>query len=74
MNTQEFISHVNGLRLANKNKWYYFSDIVNGKAVSIKAYGTYLQIFLVNGANITSPMDMNVTAFKSTLERGANHE
>lgn len=67
LNTQEFVKLINSLRLENKNKWYTWQGVVNGKTVIIKAYGTWLQIFKVDGLHIPTIMDIKVSEFKTVL-------
>ena len=45
MEVKQFVDAVNKLRLANRGKWYWFSDTVGGKVVRIKAFGTWMQIY-----------------------------
>lgn len=70
MNTEQFIKEVNNKRL--QGGWYFFSDIVNGHAVSIKGYKTWLQIFLVDGYNVSTTMDISVRDFKEVLAKAVN--
>lgn len=70
MAVQEFI---NKLRLANKGKWYTWSGVVEGKSVEIKAHGTWLQIFRVNGLNHANCGDRKVGQFKEDLESGISY-
>ena len=72
MNTLEFVKTVNALRLANKNKWYYWQGTVNGKDVSLKGFGTWLQIFDVNGWNCANAMEQKVGRYKQHLENMVN--
>lgn len=67
MNTQDFIKHVNKTRLENKNKWYFLNLVVNDKKVMIKGFGTWLQVFNVNGLNIPTVSDISVNDFKKLL-------
>lgn len=68
MDNLEFVKTVNALRLANKNKWYYFQGTVNGKDVQLKGYGTWLQIFTVNGWNCSNAMEQKVGSYKLHLQ------
>ena len=67
MNTQDFVKHVNKTRLENKNKWYFLNLVVNDKQVMIKGFGTWLQVFNVNGLNIPTVSDISVADFKKLL-------
>jgi len=69
MTKTEFINTVNKTRLDNKNKWYYHSDIVEGKTIALKGFGTWLQVFLVDGVNYSNSMDVSVKQFKLDLSR-----
>lgn len=42
MTLKEFKKAIRKIRLANKNSWWFFSALVAGKAVSIKAFGPSL--------------------------------
>ena len=72
MNTQDFIKAVNALRLSNKSKWYTFDGYVNNKQVQIKAYGTWLQVFKVDGLSIPTVSDVSVKDFKDCLFNAVN--
>ena len=68
MEVKQFVDAVNKLRLANRGKWYWFNDTVEGKDVSIKAFGTWVQIYDVDGVNCANCMERSVTEFKSDLK------
>ena len=68
MEVKQFVDRVNKLRLANRGKWYWFNDTVGGKAVRIKAFGTWMQIYDVDGVNCANCMERSVTEFKSDLK------
>ena len=67
LNTTDFVKTVNSLRLANKNKWYVWTGLVNGKMIQIKAYATWLQIFMVDNLNVPTCSDISATEFKKVL-------
>ena len=67
LNTTDFVKTINSLRLANKNKWYVWTGLVNGKMIQIKAYTTWLQIFRVDNLNVPTCSDISVTEFKKVL-------
>ena len=69
MEVKQFVDTVNKLRLANHGKWYWFNDTVDGKAVRIKAFGTWMQIYDVDGVNCANCMERSVAEFKSDLAR-----
>ena len=73
MNTKEFVKAVNKLRLDNKNKWYQWIGIVNGKDVRLKGFGTWLQIFEIDGISHNGNMDISVKDFKEKLLSSANY-
>ena len=67
LNTTDFIKLINSLRLQNKGKWYTWLGTVNNKTVQIKAYGTWLLIFKVEGLIVPTSSDISVTDFKKLL-------
>lgn len=66
-NTIDFVKSINTLRLQNKGKWYTWGGTVNNKTVQIKAYGTWLQIFKVDGLLVPTYSDISVSDFKKLL-------
>ena len=72
LNTQDFIKTVNALRLSNKNSWYTWSGIVNGKTVQLKGFKTWLQLLYVNGLQCGNCADRSVKDFKQDLENSVN--
>ena len=68
MEVKQFVDAVNKLRLANRGKWYWFNDTVEGKAVRIKAFGTWMQIYDVDGVNRANCMERSVAEFRSDLK------
>ena len=72
MDTQDFIKTVNKLRLENKGKWYTFAGVVNDKSVVIKAYGTWLQVFKVDGLIVPTVSDISIKDFKEILGNSVN--
>ena len=68
MEVKQFVDTVNKLRLANRGKWYWFNDTVDGKAVRIKAFGTWMQIYDVDGVNYANCMERSVAEFRSDLK------
>jgi hypothetical protein len=67
LNTIDFVKTLNTLRLQNKGKWYTWSGTVNNKTVQIKAYGTWLQLFFVDGLQCGNCADRIVKEFKNDL-------
>ena len=68
MEVKQFVDTVNKLRLVNRGKWYWFRGNVEGKAVRIKAFGTWMQIYDVDGVDYANCMERSVTEFKSDLK------
>ena len=67
LNTIDFVKTLNTLRLQNKGKWYTWAGTVNNKTVQIKAYGTWLQLFFVDGLQYGNCADRTVKEFKNDL-------
>jgi len=65
----DFVKEINTLRLRNKNNWYQWVGKVQGKKIEIKGYGTWLQIFRVDGVQYGGLMDIPISVFKSELEK-----
>lgn len=63
INAETFIGRVNLLRQKNKGQWIALSEIVDGKMVEYKAFGTWIQILRIDGVNHSSPMGMNVKQY-----------
>lgn len=74
MTEQEFIKKINRLRLDNKDNWYYFRDIVNGKDIQIKGYNNWMQILKVNGISFPTCMGGSVKSFKEDLSKAYNYK
>ena len=68
MEVKQFVDAVNKLRLSNRGKWYWFNDTVDGKAVRIKAFGTWMPIYEVDGVDCANCMERSVAEFKSDLK------
>jgi len=71
---ENFIKTVNQLRLDNKDNWYFFNDIVNGKDIKIKGYNTWMQILKVNGISFPTTMGNSVKDFKQELKTAYNYK
>ena len=65
---KQFLIHVNGLRLNTKNNWYFLICLVEGKEVKLKGFGTWLQIFQIDGIDYAGSMGNNVKQFKTQLQ------
>ena len=70
MNKIDFVKHINGLRKGSKGQWYSFVGTVDGKSVSIKGFGTWLQIYRVDGIDQNTTMDNSVSNFTIELQAG----
>ena len=70
MTNSEFIKHIDGLRKASKGQWYQFIGHVDGRVVKVKAFGTWLQIYIVDGVQMGTTMDNSVSNFKLELSQG----
>jgi len=73
MELENFIKEVNAKRKTNKNNWYTFSGIVNGKNVQLMAFNTYLRTFEVNGVRYGGICDITVKRFNETLNEPFKH-
>ena len=69
MNSQTFIQTINNERKANKNNWYSGIYQVNEKEVRVKGFGTWLQVYTVDGIDYAGAMDTKVSQFLATLAR-----
>jgi len=67
INSESFFKLINDARKSNKNQWYGFVGVVEGREVSIKGYNTWLQVYKVNGIDHSSCMDITVSRFKYDL-------
>ena len=70
MKLTEFIKELNALRLSNskpRKEWYGGYFIVDNKEVKVKAFGTWLQVFEVDGVRCGGLCDITVTKFKQEL-------
>jgi len=65
---EDFIREINTLRKVNKNAWYTWVGSVEGKEVSLKGFGTWLELFKVDGIDYSNPMERAVGQFKDDLE------
>jgi len=60
---------INDARKEDRNQWYAFCGYVEGKSVSLKGIGTWLQRFLVNDLYQPGPMDISVKEFNQILAK-----
>lgn len=63
----EFVAVVNKARLASKGTWYQVRGELHGKNIGIKGYGTWLQIFRINGTHHGACAEVSVKDFKAGL-------
>jgi hypothetical protein len=63
-----FINEINNLRRANTSRWYQWVGAVENKIVRIKGFGTWLQVFKVDGLDYSNPMERKVGEFLDDLE------
>lgn len=67
MDKTEFIKQINTKRKAIKNEWYYIHTEFNNKNIIIKGFGTWLQVFTIDGIDYTNGMDNSVKEFNKHL-------
>ena len=70
MKVEEFVKGLNALRLANskpREEWYGGYFTVENKEVKVKAFGTWLQIFEVDGVRCGGLCNITVAKFKQEL-------
>lgn len=68
MTIQEFIDLANQERLANKNKWVFLCESVNGGIVKYKAFSTWVQVLEIKGLRHSSCMDIKVKEYKKFMQ------
>ena len=68
LSVETAITRINKLRRFNVGRWYYFEGNVEGKQVAIKGYGTWLQVFKVEGADVSNTPDGKVSEFLTHLK------
>lgn len=64
---QDFIKAFNEGRLLHKNKWVVFTGTVGIQTVQIKSYGTWNQVFLVDGLNVPTSHGLKVGQWKKEI-------
>ena len=65
----EFIKQINTKRKAVKNEWYYINTDFNNRHILIKGFGTWLQLFTIDGVDYSNGMDMSVREFNNHLSK-----
>ena len=68
MNTQEFKQGINKNRKTNKDNWYCWQGLVNGKSIALKGFNTWLQVFKIDGVDCSGSMDISVKDFNLLLD------
>jgi hypothetical protein len=70
MTKQEFIKKINRDRKANKDKWLFTMEEVEGCQVAVKSYNTWIQVMQgdIMPGRYSGPMDATVKVFNSVLE------
>lgn len=67
MDRLDFIALCNRERKANKGKWVFLSEVVEGIKISYKAYDTWVQVLIIDNVKHSSPMDISVKQFNEFL-------
>ena len=65
MNKAEYKKQIKAKRLTGS--WYQFVGIVEGKAVRLKGYKTWLQIYTIDGTSYSNGMEGSVSQFNYDL-------
>ena len=63
---EQFKKEIKTMRLTKR--WYQFTGFVDGKTIVLKGFGTWLQIFKVNGIDNSNAMDQKVSEFDKHIE------
>lgn len=67
----EFLKAANSARLQAPNSWHIFKGKVGQNEVELKFFGTWNQIFRVNGQTKThGPMEQKISAWKNEILAG----
>lgn len=69
MSKEQLIKDINNLRKTNKNNWYYLSTTYNNKAIQLKGFGTWLQIFKIDNIDYSNNMDETVKQYNEHLNK-----
>jgi len=69
MKKAEYIAYCNKMRKAHRNQWCSFTLIVDGIAVGIKFYNTWIQVISVDGIHSSGTMDCSVKCFNEDLNK-----
>jgi hypothetical protein len=68
MTKQEFIDLFHKQRKANKGQWFTLFEQINGEAIALKAYGTWIQRLEYKGFKDSGPMDCKVKEVTAYLQ------
>lgn len=60
-----FVKHINAMR--RQGGWYQFVGSVAGKHIEIKGYGTWIQVYRVDGVRYAGLHDRSVKQFTNDL-------
>jgi hypothetical protein len=69
MSKTELIKQLNALRLANRDKWVFYTAQIDGVTINYKAYNTWVQIIEFDGIKTGSGMGMSPTEFKAYINK-----
>ena len=70
----QFIKQYNKARLANKNKWIFFSGTFDGTMLEIKTFNTTNQILKVNGIKQNTGIDLTVREWKYEIGQALSRD
>jgi hypothetical protein len=68
MSKQDFISLFHTKRKENKNSWFTMFETIEGEAIALKAYGTWIQRLEYKGFKDSGPSDCKVKEVTAYLE------
>ena len=63
----DFTKTVNKLRLDNRDKWVFYSAVINGVTVDYKAFNTWVQLLKFDDINYASTIGFSVGDYKEFL-------
>ena len=64
---KELLKTFNAERRAKKDKWVFFEFLLDGQAVLIKSYNTWVQVIQVGDVKGGSPMELSVKAMNEYI-------
>jgi hypothetical protein len=65
MTPEEFVKQLNRERLAGG--WYSGNEVVNGHAIAYKGYGTWMQVYKVDGIDYSNAHNQKVKEWKQAI-------